>query len=119
MAHGRAVVSIVRQNFFDADQGNFSRPSGRLTIPERGITGNQHAARSEVPFLQRHRLFKVRNGLFDPLLSKSQKGGTFVDLMRFGIEPQSGLDFAGSFVVAFFFLEYPGFDRVGFGQIRV
>jgi hypothetical protein len=39
--------------------------------------------------------------------------------MRFGIEPKSGLDFARRFVVAFFLRKYPGFDRVGFGQIRV
>ena len=57
--------------------------------------------------------------LFEPLLSKSQKGSTFVDLMRFGIEPKGSLDFARRFVLAFFFRQYPGFDCVGFGQIRV
>ena len=119
VAHGRAVVRIVRQNLFCTGQRNFGRPSSRLTIPERSIASNQHAGRSEVPFLQRHRLFKVANGLFESLLSKSQNSSTFVDLLRFRIEPKSDLDFARRFVVAFFFRQYPGFDCVGFGQIRV
>ena len=91
----------------------------RLMIPERGIAGNQHTRRPEVPFLQRHRFFPVTNGLLKPLLSKSQSGSRFVDLMRFGIEPKSNFDFARRFVVAVFLRQYPGFDSVRFGQIRV
>src|SRR5437868_14360692 len=111
MAHSRAVVRIVRQNSFCAGQRNLGGPSRRLPIPKRGITGNQHTRRSEIPLLQRYHFFKMANGLFKPLLSKFQKASTFVNLMRLGVEPKSGLYLAGGFVVTFFLRQYPGLDR--------